>query len=316
MALPLGVEQGGFGFQTRFPVSPEIARAIVASRQRVNLLRGQGFLPEAEVFASPEELARAGVGMPLSARAALVGREVFLGTAPTFNPNPLGITRDAIRADGFLPQGDSVLGQLIQGGFGILQGFLQSKFGAPGLPAPGPGVGDITIQGPAITGGRPITLAGGAIVPAGQGSLLAAGGPIGLAAVTAALVAVGGRLVGTVIQITRAGWARIPSIIKSAAVALGFTLAFTDADLLGNGGGGFSMAQQRKIDRFQTLTTAGVPPGLAARAVGIGKKRRKGISAFELSGFRRISHLLAHVGMVPRGLRGARPRRGHHHHKA
>ena len=138
-----------------------------------------------------------------------------------------------------------------------------------------------------------------------------------MAAVIAAVAAVGGAVVGTIIRITRGAWARIPSLIKQAAIALGLTVAFTDIELIGGGGGTgeLSMAQQRKIDRFQQLTSAGVPPGLAARAVGIGRRRRKGISAFELSGFRKISHLLGHVGMVPRGLRGARPSRGHHHHK-
>ncbi len=212
---------------------------------------------------------------------------------------PPGGTAMGIRAQlispGFLPSGPTLLGGLIQGGLDIVNTLVASKFGATGVGSPSP-----TPLAPTLAGG-----------------LIPTGGPIGMATVIAAVAAVGGAVVGTVIRVTRAGWARIPSLIKQAAIALGLTLAITDAELIGGGGGTgeLSMTQQRKIDRFQQLTGAGVPPGLAARAVGIGKRRRRGISAFELSGFRKVSHLLGHVGMVPRGLRGARPTRGHHHHK-
>jgi len=233
------------------------------------------------------------------------GGELILGRCVTLQRNPAptpiatqGVKPMGIRAQlispGFLPSGQTLLGGLLQGGLDIVNTLVATKFGATGVASPSP-----TPLG---------TLQMGGLIPAG--------GPIGLAAVTAAIAAVGGAVVGTVIRVTRGGWARIPSLIKQAAVALGLTLALTDAELIGGGAPGeLSMTQQRKIDRFQQLTGAGVPPGLAARAVGIGKRRRRGISAFELSGFRKISHLLGHVGMVPRGLRGARPARGHHHHK-
>jgi len=206
----------------------------------------------------------------------------------------MGIRAQLI-SPGFLPSGQTLLGGLLQGGLDIVNTLVGAKFGGVGVPSPTP---------------SPFTTTQ-------LGGLIPTGGPIGMAAVIAAVAAVGGAVVGTVIRVTRAGWARIPALIKQAAVALGLTVALTDIELIGGGGGTgeLSMTQQRKIDRFQQLTGAGVPPGLAARAVGIGRRRRKGISAFELSGFRKISHLLGHVGMVPRGLRGARPSRGHHHHK-
>ena len=195
-----------------------------------------------------------------------------------------------IRAARLLPGagGSPLFGQLIQGGLDIANTLIAQKFGRPP-------VSQVT------------TLAA-------AGGLVPTGGPIGLAAISAAIVAVGGRIVGSVIQISRAAWASIPALIKQAAVAVGLTVAFTDVGLPGIGGDGLSMAQERKIARFQQMTDAGVPPNIAARAVGIGRRRRRGISAFELRGFRKISHLLSHVGMVPRGLRGARPR-AHHHHK-
>ena len=206
------------------------------------------------------------------------------------------------------PQSSSILGGLIQGGFGALNTFLAAKFGGVGVGSPSPGPVQVPVGGAGF-----LQTAGGR-----NGGLIPAGGPIGMAVVSGAIIAAGGRIVGTLIQITRAGWARVPQLIKSAAVFLGLTVAFTDVGVPGFGGGGMagelSNAQQNKIDRFTQMTGAGVPPGIAARAVGIGKRRRKGISAFELSGFRKISHMLSHVGMVPRGLRGARPRR-HHHHK-
>ncbi|MEE8539988.1 MAG: hypothetical protein V3S54_09230 [Woeseiaceae bacterium] len=203
--------------------------------------------------------------------------------------------RAQLISPGFLPSGPTLLGGLLQGGIDIVNTLVGAKFGGVGVPSPTP---------------TPFAASN-------LGGLIPTGGPIGMAAVIAAVAAVGGAVVGTVIRVSRAGWNRIPALIKSAAIALGLTVALTDADVLGTGGGAgeLSQAQQRKIDRFQQLTGAGVPPGLAARAVGIGRRRRRGISAFELSGFRKISHLLGHVGMVPRGLRGARPSRGHHHHK-
>lgn len=339
MALPLGVLEGSrkAGFLTAVPLSPDVARLITASRNRVNLLRGEGFVQGAEIVGgvpgftgpvvagslSPRKAVAAGANTPLGislptaprpvgatsgvklaqlecrARGGELrfGRCVQRAPAPgpvaTQGDKPMGIRAQLI-SPGFLPSGPSLLGGLLQGGFDIVNTLINTKFGGTGVSAPSP-----TPLG---------TLQMGGLIPGG--------GPIGLAAVTAAIAAVGGAVVGTVIRVTRGGWARIPSLIKQAAVALGLTLALTDAELIGGGAPGeLSMTQQRKIDRFQQLTSAGVPPGLAARAVGIGKRRRRGISAFELSGFRKISHLLGHVGMVPRGLRGARPARGHHHHK-
>lgn len=206
----------------------------------------------------------------------------------------MGIRAQLI-SPGFLPTGGSpLLGGLIQGGFDILGSFVQSKFGQPGIPSPAPS-------------------------PVGAGVLTPTGGTLGIAVVGPAIIAAGGRIVGTIIQITRAAWAAIPTLIKQAAIALGLTVAFTDIslDVLGGAAPGeLSKAQQRKIDKFQAMTSAGVPPGIAARATRIGARRRRGISFFELRGFRKISHLLGHVGMVPRGLRGARARAHHHHHKS
>lgn len=207
---------------------------------------------------------------------------------------PLMGIRAQLISPGFLPSGGpTLLGGLIQGGLDIVNTLVASKLGATGVGSPSP-----TPLGTTQLGG-----------------LIPAGGPVGLATVSGAVIAAGGAVVGTIIRITRAGWAAIPALVKQAAIALGLTVAFTDIELIGGGGGAgeLSQAQQRKIARFQQLTGAGVPPGIAARATGIGKRRRRGISAFELSGFRKISHLLGHVGMVPRGLRGARPHRGHHH---
>lgn len=207
----------------------------------------------------------------------------------------MGIRASLISPSGFLSGGSTpLLGGLIQGGLDIVNTLIGAKFGGTGVASLSP-----TPLGTTQMGG-----------------LIPTGGPVGMAAISAAIVAAGGTIVGTVIRISRVAWAAIPSLIKQAAIAVGLTVAFTDVGLTGlNGGGELSQAQQRKIARFQQLTGAGVPPGIAARATGIGRRRRRGISAFELSGFRKISHMLGHVGMVPRGLRGARPSRGHHHHK-
>ncbi len=49
----------------------------------------------------------------------------------------------------------------------------------------------------------------------------------------------------------------------------------------------------------------------AGNVIGIRRRRRRGITARELSGFRKITRLLHSVGMTPRGLG-----RRHHHHTA
>jgi len=49
----------------------------------------------------------------------------------------------------------------------------------------------------------------------------------------------------------------------------------------------------------------------AGNVIGIKRRRRRGITARELSGFRKITRLLHSVGMNPRGLG-----RRHHHHTA
>ena len=341
MALPLGVLEGSrkAGFLTAMPVSPEIARLITASRNRVNLLRGQGFVQGAEIVGgapgftgnvvvatiSPRKAVAAAGATPSTPPTPIPFEGVRRGTGGKFSPvlagglpppvlaptptpapapgpvatqgvKPMGIRAQLISPSSFLASsGTPLLGGLIQGGLDIVNTLISSKFGATGVASPSP-----TPLGTAQMGG-----------------LIPTGGPVGMAAISAAIVAAGGAIVGTVIRISRGAWAAIPSLIKQAAIAVGLTVAFTDVDLAlgGGGGGGLSLAQQRKINRFQQLTGASVPPGIAARATGIGRRRRRGISAFELSGFRKISHLLGHVGMVPRGLRGARPTRGHHHHK-
>lgn len=245
-------------------------------------------LPEGAI---PFEGARRGTGGKFS--PVLAGGLPPPGLEPArVEGGPVMGIRAQLISPSFLPSGSPLLGGLIQGGFDILNTFVASKFGAAGVASPSP-----TPLGTTQLGG-----------------LIPTGGPVGMAAISAAIVAAGGAIVGTVIRIGRGAWAAIPSLIKQAAIAVGLTVAFTDVELIGGGGGGqLSLAQQRKIARFQQLTGAGVPPGIAARATGIGRRRRRGISAFELSGFRKISHLLGHVGMVPRGLRGARPARGHHH---
>ena len=231
-------------------------------------------------------------------RALEISTPGFLGQNPGIFPQTgAGVGQQALGSP-------SILQGLIQGGFGALNTFIASRFGSTGVASPSP---------------TPFasTAAGGLIPTAGPGLITAGGAPqLGIAVVSGAIVAAGGTIVGTIIRISRAGWARVPALIKQAAVFLGLTVALTDVDLFGGGGGmagELSQAQQNKIARFQQMTSAGVPPGIAARATGIGRKRRRGISAFELSGFRKISHMLSHWGMVPRGLTKARVR--HHHHK-
>lgn len=212
----------------------------------------------------------------------------------------MGLRSQLMASAPFFPgTGTPLLGTLLQGGLDIVSNLLVSKFGGPGVASP---------SQPAVS------------LEQLRGSLLPTGGTqagLGLAVIGPAIIAAGGRIVGSVIQITRAAWAAIPSLIKQLALAAGLTVAFTDieVDIFGGGGGAgmLSQAQQRKIAKFQAMTSAGVPPNIAARATSIGKKRRRGISAFELRGFSRISHMLSHWGMVPRGLRAARVR--HHHHK-
>lgn len=45
------------------------------------------------------------------------------------------------------------------------------------------------------------------------------------------------------------------------------------------------------------------------RGRAMGRRRSRGISGAELRGFNRVSRLLGNFGMVPRKMRGARPRR-------
>lgn len=226
----------------------------------------------------------------------VLGRCVVPGTQPTVGGTGMPIRSQLLAGAPFLPTGAGtpILGTLLQGGLDIVSNLLAAKFGGAGVTAPG------------------------ALVPLGFQTLQPTGGAggLGIAVIGPAIIAAGGRIVGSVIQISRAAWAAIPSLVKQAAIALGLTVAFTDieVDVFGGGGGAgmLSQAQQRKIAKFQAMTSAGVPPNIAARATSIGRKRRRGISAFELRGFSRISHMLSHWGMVPRGLHRTRAR--HHHH--
>jgi len=209
----------------------------------------------------------------------------------------MGLRNQLLASSPFLPTGGTpILGTLLQGGLDIVSNLLTAKFGGTGVTAP--------------FGAQQLVGQTGAFQTAG------AAGQLGLSVIGPAIIAAGGRIVGSVIQISRTAWAAIPALVKQLAIAAGLTVAFTDieVDLFGGGGAGMlSQAQQRKIAKFQAMTSAGVPPNIAARATSIGKKRRRGISAFELRGFSRISHMLSHWGMVPRGLSKARAR--HHHHK-
>ena len=328
MALPLGVLRGGF--VTAAPQSAFIERAIVASRNRVNLLRGQGFIREAEIV-GPQIFARVSPS-PIPARAPAI-------SLPPTRPRPPGAVSGAKSA--FLEcqarGGQMVLGRCLvvsRGGQGTLTREIDVGSSPTPLPRPG-GIMGIRAAQLMATGGSPLfgqLLAGGLDLAttlisqkfgrtpaaaqglnlAASGVLQPAGGGVGMATVASAIALVGGTIVGTIIRVSRAGWARVPALIKQAAVALGLTVALTDIEFAGGGvAGELSMAQQTKIAKFTQMTDAGVPPNIAAKAVGIGRRRRKGISAFELRGFSKISHMLSHFGMVPRGLHR---RRVHHHH--
>jgi len=182
------------------------------------------------------------------------------------------------------------LGTLLSGGIGILQDLIAARFGG-------------------ISGG-------GGVQDTGFQPLVSSASPnlASLAAVSGAIIAAGGRIVGSVISISRAAWAAIPAAVKSAAAAIGLTVAFTDVGLpsipgFNGSGDGLTNAQQKRLDKFQQLTGAGVPPNIAARAAGIGRRPRRGITYAQIKGFSRISGMLSKWGMVPRKMRGAKKRR-------
>jgi hypothetical protein len=160
---------------------------------------------------------------------------------------------------GFMPPSgqtsQTLLGTIVGGGLDILGDWLKTKY-APQQPIVQP----MGFQ-------FPTDVAAGLPVPTGATSI---------AAIAPMIVAAGGRIVGTVIRITRAAWAAIPGWVKTAAAALGLTVAFTDVE-------------------------AALPGEMVVR-----KRRRRGITAAELRGFKRMTCLLGRVGMVPKGLRGAR----------
>lgn len=174
---------------------------------------------------------------------------------------------------GFMPTGTggtggTLLGQIVGGGMDILQEWLRSRWGQQQ-----PTVQPVGFTFPTDVG-QP---AGGPLVgPVGAGTSVAAIAPMILAA--------GGRIVGTVIRITRGAWAAIPGWVKTAAAALGLTVAFTDVEAALPGEPGY-----------------------------VRKRRRRGITACELRGFKKVESLLHRVGMVPKGTR--RHVRHHHPHK-
>jgi len=295
-----GVRAGG-GFRTRALTRGELGfqltrQTLAAARGELQTARAAGTAIALPPLNPRDAGSTSGTKLAFlkcqaSGGSMILGRCVKLGGAD------MPIRANLLASGGFLPTGSGapLLGQILQGGFDVLNTLVAAKFGGVGVVAP------TALLPPA---------AGGVLQPAGG---IQAG--LGIAVVGPAIIAAGGRVVGSVIQISRAAWAAIPSLIKQAAIALGLTVAFTDieVDLLGGGGAGMlSQAQQRKIAKFQAMTSAGVPPNIAARATSIGKRRRRGISAFELRGFSRISHMLSHWGMVPKGLSRARVR--HHHH--
>ena len=117
------------------------------------------------------------------------------------------------------------------------------------------------------------------LTPAMQG-----GAGASLAAIGAAVVAAGGRLIGNVVRISRAGYASLPAWVKEGIVALGLSLLISDA---ADGSGG--------LIRYGGAT---------------GRRRRaKGITGAELRGFNKMSRLLKKVGMRPKALGGGSRRR-------
>ncbi|MGH2361214.1 MAG: hypothetical protein ACRDGM_11840 [bacterium] len=129
----------------------------------------------------------------------------------------------------------------------------------------------------ALPGGAQPLGAGFLPLPGGMPQLAVAT-PTTLAALAVALAGYGIRLIGTIIRTTRTLWARVPAVLKAAAVALGVSVLFD-----GNGNG--------------------------EDGAGRARRRRSGISYAQLKGFHRVTALLRKVGMRPKAL-GYGARRG------
>ena len=151
-----------------------------------------------------------------------------------------------------MTQGGStdIWGTLIGGGLGILNNYLMGAYKQPsGFQTP--------------VGVAAASTTAGAVIPA--------------------IIAAGGRVVGSVVRISRAAYAALPDWVKQGIVAMGLTLLISDAS---DGSGGL-------------ITYGGKKP----------RRRGKGITGAELRGFNKMTRLLRKVGMRPKALGGGSRRR-------
>lgn len=101
---------------------------------------------------------------------------------------------------------------------------------------------------------------------------------------------------------------KIEEILKGSPAATAAGGAAAGAGVAALLGGNGTKKRKTKLQKFQELVAAGVPAKSAVAAVG-GFHTHHGISYAQLRGFNRVSGLLAHWGMVPRKMHGAKAKR-------
>ncbi len=115
------------------------------------------------------------------------------------------------------------------------------------------------------------------------------------------------RAAGRVAGLAARGARFVPGPIGLGARAIGIAGRIPGVSALARRAGGAALRRLGGVGAAAPLARAGRMTAAERRAMGLPVRRRRGITAAEIRGFKKLARLLSSFGMRPRGL--ARPMR-------